>query len=99
MSASVKLHILSEVQCKFVGLEPKIRSQMIKAVTYKDWSAQWTPAVRLGKWDGTVSFMNMGGKTYVHLLDKLLPIFCYYIYQTQNNQLNFENETGINEID
>ncbi|AUS02589.1 P-loop containing nucleoside triphosphate hydrolase [Vibrio phage 2.275.O._10N.286.54.E11] len=70
----VKLVLLNEVQCKFEGLTPQVRSELIKTVTYKDWSKQFTPAVKLGRWDGKVSFMNMGGKTYIHLLDKLLPI-------------------------
>ena len=30
-------------------------------------------------------------------IDKLLPIFCYYIYQNQNNNLNFN--TPIDEVD
>ena len=30
-------------------------------------------------------------------IDKLLPLFCYYIYQTQNNNLNFN--TPIDEVD
>ena len=32
------------------------------------------PAVRLGRWDGCVSFFSMGGQTYVNMLDEILPI-------------------------
>ena len=32
------------------------------------------PAVKLGRWDGTVSFFTQGGLTYVNLLDEIVPI-------------------------
>ena len=32
------------------------------------------PAVRLGRWDGTVSFFSQGGLTYVNLLEDIVPI-------------------------
>jgi len=32
------------------------------------------PAVKLGRWDGTVSFFSQGGLTYVNLLEEIVPI-------------------------
>ena len=32
------------------------------------------PAVKLGRWDGTVSFFTQGGITYVNLLEDIMPI-------------------------
>jgi len=32
------------------------------------------PAVKLGRWDGTVSFFTQGGLTYVNLLEEIVPI-------------------------
>jgi hypothetical protein len=32
------------------------------------------PAYKLGRWDGMVRFCDVGGRTYLHLLDRLLPI-------------------------
>ena len=32
------------------------------------------PAVKLGRWDGTVSFFSQGGLTYVNLLEDIVPI-------------------------
>jgi len=32
------------------------------------------PAFKLGRWDGTVRFCDVGGRTYLNLLDDLLPI-------------------------
>lgn len=69
-----KLTLLDEVNCKFEGLSPSIRQEMIRAVAYVLPYAKFTPAGRLGRWDGKVNFMNIGGSTYFHMLDKLLPI-------------------------
>jgi hypothetical protein len=36
--------------------------------------ARYLPAVRLGRWDGKVSYFQMGGSTYVNLLPEILPV-------------------------
>ena len=69
-----KLTLLDEVHCKFEGLPPKVRSDMISELTYVDHTARYTPQGRLGLWKGDKPFMNMGGKTYIHLLDRVIPI-------------------------
>lgn len=69
-----KLTLLDEVNCKFEGLDPSIRQKMIRATEYVLPYAKFTPAGRIGRWDGKVQFMNLGGSTYYHMLDKLLPI-------------------------
>ena len=38
------------------------------------------PAVKLGRWDGTVSFFSQGGLTYVNLLDEIIPLLEEYNY-------------------
>ena len=35
--------------------------------------ARYLPAVRLGRWNGKVSFFSLGGSSYVNLLPKILP--------------------------
>lgn len=74
MSGVCKLILQDEVNCKFEGLNPSIRQQMMKEVSYVLPYAKFTPAGRLGRWDGKVNFMNLGGSTYYHMLDRLLPI-------------------------
>ena len=36
--------------------------------------ARFMPAVKLGRWDGTVSFFTQGGLTFVNLLEDIVPI-------------------------
>lgn len=69
-----KLILQDEVNCKFEGLSTQVRHEMMKTVSYVLPYAKFTPAGRLGRWDGKVNFMNLGGSTYYHMLDKLLPI-------------------------
>lgn len=74
MSGICRLILQDEVNCKFEGLEPSLRNKMINEVSYVLPYARFTPAGRMGRWDGKVNFMNMGGSTYYHMLDKLLPL-------------------------
>lgn len=64
-----KLTILDEVNVKFTGIEePSIRKQMMDCVKEIDHRAKYTPAGRMGRWNGEVGFMTVGGNTYLHLL-------------------------------
>lgn len=71
---SVVLEIRDEVNVRFVGLDVKTRRKISDAVKYFLPYAYHMPAYKLGRWDGCVRFCDIGGRTYFHLLDKLLPI-------------------------
>lgn len=43
--------------------------------------ARHTPAFKLGRWDGTMSFCDIGGRSYLNLLDRLLPIVQNHGYE------------------
>ena len=68
------LEIRDEVNVKFVGVEPKTRRKLSDAVKYMLPYAYHMPAYKLGRWDGCVRFCDVGGRTYLNLLDRLLPI-------------------------
>lgn len=68
------LEIRDEVNVKFVGLDVKTRRKISDAVKYFLPYAYHMPAYKLGRWDGCVRFCDVGGRTYLNLLDKLLPI-------------------------
>jgi superfamily II DNA or RNA helicase len=63
-----------EVNAKFNGLDIDMRRKLSNAVKYFVPHAKHTPAYKLGRWDGFERFCNIGGVTFVNLLDKLLPI-------------------------
>ena len=68
------LEIRDEVNVKFIDLDVKTRRKISDAAKYFLPYAYHMPAYKLGRWDGCVRFCDIGGRTYLNLLDKLLPI-------------------------
>jgi len=66
--------IEDEVNIKMGGLDLSTRRACVNAVKYFLPSARYSAAFKLGRWDGTQSFCTMGGRTYLNLLDRMLPI-------------------------
>jgi superfamily II DNA or RNA helicase len=69
-----KIIIRDEVNCKIEGLELTERRKLMKMFEYEVPGARYQPAVRLGRWNGKVSFFNLGGTTYINLLDRIIPV-------------------------
>ena len=68
------LEIRDEVNVRFTGLDVKTRRKISDEVKYFLPYAYHMPAYKLGRWDGCLRFCDIGGRTYFHLLEKLLPI-------------------------
>lgn len=68
------LEIIDEVNVRFRGLDLDTRQKMVKELKYFMQFARHTPTYKLGRWDGTVSYCDIGGRTSVNLLDRVLPI-------------------------
>ena len=72
--ATCVLEIRDEVNVRFTGLDVKARRKISDACKYFLPYAYHMPAYKLGRWDGCVRYCDIGGRTYFHLLDKLVPI-------------------------
>ena len=72
--------IRDEVNIKLEGLELDVRRALVNAFKYDIPYARYLPAVRLGRWDGKVSYFQMGGSTYVNLLPEIIPILEKFNY-------------------
>jgi superfamily II DNA or RNA helicase len=89
--------IENEVSIKLDGLDLKTRRDCVKAVKYFLPHARYSAAFKLGRWDGTTSFCTVGGRTYLNLLDKILPIIKDSGYDIviddhrQSYEFDFEN--------
>lgn len=79
------LHILDEVNCKFEGLDPACRRKMVESLEFMLPYARHTPAFKLGRWNGKTSFCDIGARSYLNLLDTLLPIVQNYGYEIEIN--------------
>lgn len=73
MSRECTIEVLDYKNIKFHGLEPDTRRKLVQRLKFKDPKARYLPSVRLGRWDGTVSFCSIGGKTYLNFLPLLMP--------------------------
>jgi len=80
---SATLTITDEVNVKISGLELDVRRALVNRFKYDVPYARYLPAVRLGRWDGKVSFFNLGGSTYVNLLPEILPVLEEYDYDVE----------------
>jgi len=94
--ANVTLEIKDEVNIRFKGLDVKTRRKISDETKYFLPYAFHMPAYKLGRWDGCVRFCDIGGRSYINLLDRLLPIITkegYTVDVEDNRQawtFNFE---------
>lgn len=72
--ATAKLIIQDEVNVKFDGLDVVTRRKLVESLEFMLPYARHTPAFKLGRWNGKMSFCDIGGRSYVNLLDIMLPI-------------------------
>jgi len=66
--------VKDEVNVRIQGLDLDTRKDLVKAFKYDVPYARYLPAVRLGRWDGKVSYFQLGGSTYINLLPEILPV-------------------------
>jgi len=72
--AKCKILIQDEVNCKITGLDLSTRKKLVDKFKHEVPGARYLPAVRLGRWDGKVSFFALGGTTYINLLPNIIPL-------------------------
>ena len=92
--SSCKLIIKDEVNIKFEDLSLDWRKKLSNKFKYEIPYARHLPAVKLGRWDGKVSFFGLGGTSYLNLLDQILPELenagVYVNLEDRRKQHNFE---------
>lgn len=66
--------VTDEVNCKIQGLELSDRKALVKMFEYEKPGARYLPSVKLGRWNGKVSYFGLGGLTYINLLPDIIPV-------------------------
>ena len=69
-----KIIVKDEVNCKIDGLELSERRALMKLFEYEIPGARYLPSVRLGRWNGKVSYFSLAGSTYINLLPEIIPV-------------------------
>ena len=91
--------IKDEVNVKLEGLDPSTRRKCSDKLKYFLPHAFHMPAYKLGRWDGTVRFCDVGGRTFLNLLDDVLPVIIEQGYEVviddrrKNEEMEFEYVT------
>lgn len=68
-----KLIIKDEVNVKIEGLDLPDRKALMKKFEFEKPGARYLPSVRLGRWNGKISYFSLGGSSFVNLLPDILP--------------------------
>ena len=77
------IQIKDEVNCKLIGLDLADRTALVKKFKYEIPGARYQPSVRLGRWDGKVAFVQLGGSTYINLLPEILEYLEHKNYDVE----------------
>ncbi len=78
-----KIIIKDEVNCKIEGLELDCRKALMRKFEHEIPGARYLPAVRLGRWNGKVSYCSLAGSTYINLIPDIVPILQEYDYDIE----------------
>jgi len=92
------LEIRDEVNVRFQGLDVKTRRKISDEVKYFLPYAYHMPAYKLGRWDGCIRYCDIGGRTYFHLLEKLLPIVTNDGYEIEVKDLRKKWDFSFTEV-
>ena len=89
-----RLEIRDEVNVRLHGLDVNLRRTLTNKFKYEIPGARYLPAVRLGRWDGKVSYFSLAGSTYINLLPEIIPVLEEHGYDiiiddTRQYGLNF----------
>ena len=93
MSKVAKLIIRDEVNVKFEGLDVITRRKISDKLKFFLPYAYHLPAYKLGRWDGNIRFCDIGGRTYLNLLDRILPII-----EDQDYEIDIEDNREVHEF-
>ena len=98
MSKTCKIIIKDEVNVKLDGLDPATRRKCSDKLKFFLPHAYHMPAYKLGRWDGTVRFCDVGGRTYLNLLDDVLPIVIEAGYEIEIDDKREHSELSFDKV-
>jgi hypothetical protein len=97
---SCKIIIKDEVNAKLDGVTPEDRRTLTKRFSFEIPGARYLPAVRLGRWDGRVSYFSVAGSTFINLLPEIIPYLDERGYDVELEDLrDYSSSFAFNTID
>ena len=99
MAKECILEVRDEVNVRFHGLDVSTRRKLVDKLKFFIPHARHTPAYKLGRWDGTVSFCDIGGRTYINLIPQLIPIIQESGYNVEIDDKRVQYKFEFDEVD
>ena len=99
MTDLAQIKILDEVNVHITGVDVSTRRKLIKAVEFFLPSARYSYLYKIGRWSGTISFCTQGGRTYINVLDRLLPILQEAGYEIEIDDQRAHHKFAFGPID
>lgn len=98
--AVATLIIKDEVNVSIKGLDITEYKHLSNKFKFEVPGAKYQPSVRLGRWDGKVSFFGLGGSTYINLLPEILPYIDSRGYDIEVSDLrDYQTAFSFNKVD
>ena len=94
-----KLTIKDEVNIKVEGLRVETRRKIVNKLKFDLPYARHMPAYKLGRWDGTKTYFNIGGSGYLAHLDVILAVIEDEGYDIEVEDLRPHQELKFSAID
>ncbi len=98
MTKICKLIVHDQCNASFIGLDPTTRRACNKELKYFIHAARHTPAYKLGRWDGCVSFFAINGNTFVNVIERVLPIIVNANYDIELDDQRPDNFFEFDEV-
>src|SRR4051812_22059602 len=92
------IQVIDEVNVRLVGLDELTLKQSTDALTFRVPNSQFMEKVRAKRWDGRIALLKKSGKTYRHLIHKILPKIIQAGYEVAIDDQRFDHKIGVAEI-
>jgi superfamily II DNA or RNA helicase len=92
------IQVIDEVNVRLVGLDEHTLAKCIDALTFTVPNSHFMEKVRLKRWDGRVSLLKKSGKTFRHLIYKIIDIIIKGGYEIAIDDQRFDHKIVVPEI-
>lgn len=91
MARICKIQILDEVNIRLVGLDDYTLDKAIKLLTFTVKNSHFMEKVRAKRWSGKIALLYKTGKTFRHLLPKIMPVLTQagYVFAIEDKRLDY----------
>jgi superfamily II DNA or RNA helicase len=99
MTNKCTLEIKDEVNIQFHGVDANTRRKLVQSVEFFLPAAKYSPAYKLGRWNGMMSYCDIGARSYLNLLDTLLPVLDKEGYEIEVDDKRDECNLSFTKVD